>query len=508
MGATTVPETILRPFLGWEVLLGQALRSGTGRKRNVLVAPKNASGGTAAVNTLYRLPDETTAATLGGYGSPAHRQRIVAREANRNVEHWVVFAADADVATQGTGTTTVTGTSASESKTMKIRIGDTTVRCSIVSGDLLAVVGAAMAAAINADTSLPVTAVYNAGTLTLTAKANGTGSSSIEWYITDVPAGITLGTPIGACAAGTGVPKWADAYAAIEASTYKFSYIVPATATLTEINTGTGNLRDRLGGDALASVRKRMQVILANKDTQAGQATFCDGLDTGTVTAAEPGWRFSTLWYEEGLVEEWVFAARWASQRCGLEESDPNVVLGGFDGLVITGAVPPPAELGNPLPDDIEAALHSGGSPVVYDHEAGTCRLILSITCKDTTASEEDLRAFCTNKITCCDFIADDLEVQEYDKYNGKKVASDDATGLPPDGLPKNTTTPSLIGDFVCDRLNAYHYGEKGLIEPVVRSAVTTERNVVNPRRVDHWADVSVIPWPLQFAGEIHEVSP
>jgi len=505
MAATTLPITTKRPFLAWEVLLGQSPRSASGRKRCIIVSPQNNTPGTATANTIYPLPDAVTAATLGGYGNPAHRMRIAASEANRNVDWSVVFAADADVKTQATYTMAITGTTASESKVMSIRVGDTTVPCAVTFGDTPTIVGTAMVAAVNGDTSLPVTAAGTT-TVTFTSKANGTLSTSIDLYVTDVAAGITVGTPIGTMTAGTGAPKWSAAYAAIEASSTHYDYIVPACATLAELNTGTGNLRDRIGADALAGVRKRMQVILGWKGTEGTGATFSSGFDTGTVAASEPGIRFSIVWFENGLVEEYVMAARWASQRCGLEEVDPNVCLGGFDGMVITGAVPPPAVLGDPLPADIESALGSGLSPVIYDQDAGTCRLVLSITCKDTTGGGDDYRAWTTNKITVCDYIADDLQTAEYDKYSGKKVVSDNASG-DPENLPKNCTTPSLIGDFVCDRLNSVH-AAAGLIEQVPRSAVVVERNATVPSRVDQWADVEVVPWPLQFAGEIHEVSP
>lgn len=508
MGATTVPATTKTPSLAWEVMLGQAPRSSSGRKRIVVVSPQNAIPGTATANTLYQLYDATTAATLGGYGCPAHRMRIAMAEADKNVEVWGVFAADATAKTQGTGTMAITGTTASESKVMRIRIGDTTVLASIVTGDTPTIVGTAMVAAINGDTSLPVAAAGTI-TVTLTPKANGTGDTSIEWYVTDVAAGITVGTPAGACSTGTGVPLWSAAFAAIEASTKKFSYIVPASATLADLNTGTGNLRDRIGADALASVKKRMQVVLASKDSQGNAATFSSGFDKGTVAANETGPRFSVVWFDFGLVEEWVMAARWCATRCGMEEVDPNVNLGGFGGIVIPGAVPPPVELGSPLAAEIEAALNQGCSPVTYDYEASTVTMVLSITCKDTTGGDDDYRAWCTGKITTLDYLADDLEMAEYDAFNGFKLANDGPDGKAPSGLKGKVTTPRKVGNFVCDRLNEVNATfNGGLIEDVKRSDVTTERNVINPRRLDHWADVSVVPWLLQGFGELHEVSP
>jgi phage tail sheath gpL-like len=503
--ATTLPVTTKTPFLAWEVLTGQAPRGAEGKKRCVIVAPQNHTPGTAVVNTLYQIPDATTAATLAGWGSYAHRMRIAATEGNRNTDWWLVVAADsiAPAATAGTGSTTCTG-AATESRVMNVRVGDTTYLVSVLNLDLAAVVSAAIIAATGADPACPVV-VTGVTPLTFTCKTWGSGGASVEVYIDNVPAGITIGTPTFACSTtAVGVPQWSAAFAAIEASTRKFAYIVPASATLADLNTGTGNLRDRIGADALAGVRKRMQVILGNKGTQGQAATFSSGFDTGTVAANEPGIRFQTLWFASGLVEEWVQAARWCSIRAGMEEIDPNVKL---CNIVLTGAVPPPAALADPTSLEVEAALGSGCSPITYDHDNSTCTLVLSITCKDLTGGAADYRSWTTNKITVCDYIADDLEVYEGDKYAAFRVANDDpSTGLPPANLPKLTTTPSLIGDCVCDRLNLTH-AAAGLIELVPRTAVTVTRNIAVPTRVDHWADVEVVPWWLQGAGELHEVS-
>jgi phage tail sheath gpL-like len=506
MPSTTLPETTKTPFLAWEVLTGQAPRGAEGLRRCVIVAPQNHTPGTAAVNTLYQVPDATTAATLCGWGSPAHRMRIAAAEGNKNTDWWLVVAADstAPAATAGTGTTTCTG-AATESRVMNVRIGDTTYLVSVTNLDLAAVVSAAIIAATGADPACPVV-VTGVTPLTFTMKTWGSCGTSVEWYIDNVPAGIVIGTPTGSCTTtAVGVPKWSDAFAAIEASTRKFTYIVPASATLVDLNTGTGNLRDRIGADALAGVRKRMHVIVASKDTQGNAATFSSGFDTGTVTAAEPGIRFSCLWGVSGLIEEWVTAARWCSIRAGLEELDPNVKLAG---VLLTGAVPPPAALADPTAAQIEAALRAGCSPITYDHDNSTCTVVLSITCKDTTGGAADYRAWTTNKPIVCDYIADDLEVYQGDMYAAFRVAND-VDGKPPTSppLPKKTTTPSLIGDNACDRLNEVHYAEKGLIEQVKRSEVTVVRNIAVPSRVDQWADVKVIPWLLQMAGELHEVS-
>jgi len=515
MTSTTIPVNQKTPFLSWEVLLGQAPRTSQGKVRCVIVAPGNSGpfAGTAVDNVLYQLYDPTTAATLGGSASPVHRMRLAATEANKNVEFWYIQAADHAAAITGSAKVYLTG-SATESKVMKARVGDTTKDVYVITGDTCETVGLSVQTALNNDLSMPLSCSKIAGTLGITqttcslmTKVGGTPANSIDWYIDEIPAGISITNATGSITNATGMPDWTSAYAVIEASTRKFYYIVPACAVLAELNTGTGNLRDRIGADALGGVKKRMQSIVGNKSTQAAAATFSSGFDKGTTAADETGWRFQTLWTDNALVEEYVWAARWCADRCGAEEVDPNVNLGGFAGRVVPGAVPAPEALGGPSGPEIEAALNAGCTPVIYDYENNTCLVVLSITCKNTTGGASDYRAMTTNKPTVIDYIADDMQTAEYDKYNGFKIASDTSAGLPPEGMKSKTTTPSLIGDFVTDRLNSVHV-TNGLIEPVVRTDVIVVRNAVQPMRVDQWADAKVVPWFVMGAGELHEVTP
>lgn len=519
MSATTVPTTTKRPGVGFEVLLGQSPRTSQGTWNCCIVSPGNSGSfdGTGTDNVIYELYNTDTAIELCGSGSFPHLMRQAAWEGNGNVRWFLIKAADDAAATTAVVYSHITG-SATESKTMNWRWGDTIIPVNVTNGDTIDTIGKAVETAINSNIKSPVIADWTwaggpedlgatSGSWSFTTKTCGTPANSVEFRCDDTIEGITLGVASGICTGGSGVPDWDAALDVLEASSRKFKYIVPACATLSELNAGTGNLRDRIGADALASVKKRMQVVVGNKGTQAAAATFSSGFDTGTTEANEPGWRFQTEWCYEGLAPEFEAAARWCSFRCGAESIDPNVNLGGFGGVKIPGMVPPPEVLGNPTNAEIEAALNAGCSPVIYDHEAGACYMVLSITCKDTTGGAEDYRAMTTNKITVADYIADDLEVACYDQYNGFKIANDDADGMPPLNLAAKTTTPSLIGDFIYVR-GTNNYVSNGLIEDFERGDVVTERNTVNIRRVDGWIAANVVPWFNQLYCEIAETTP
>lgn len=512
MTATTIPASRFTPFVSAEFVPSQGERSpGGGTRTCILVSPKNAAGGTAVVNTVYAAPDADTVAALGGSGCPAHRARIAATLGNKLTDWYVVFAADAGGATQATGTTTIAGP-ATASGTMYLRIGDDIVPVTVTATDTADIVAASIIAACAAVPSLPVTPTWAPGapgTLTFTAKFNGTGGASVEWYFYDVPAGITLGTATGNLAgAGAGAPAWGNAHLAILASGRKFTYIVECSATLAELNAGTNNLRSVISASALAAVNKRMHAIVGSKDTQGNAATFSSGFDTGTVTSAEPGIRFQVVWEPLGLAEPWVTAAHWCSVRAGAEELSLNTNLGEFDGYLIPGKIPPPEALGGATAAEIEAALHSGCSPLAYDYISDTVRMVLSVTAKDTTGGAADYRCLTTNKPVIGDAVADDLINFVRDRYAGFRLVDDGADGDPPDGLPAKTTTPSLVEDAIYERMLDV-YVPAGWIQDdgALRSAVHCEIHPDNSRRLDIYVDEKTLAWWNYAAIEVREVS-
>ncbi len=511
MTATTIPASRFTPFVSAEFVPGASERSpGGGTRKCLIISPRNAAGSTATANMVYALPSATEAATLGGSGCPAHRVRLAATLGNKQTDWYAIFAADGVGATAGTGTTTLAGP-ATASGELKLRIGDDIVSVSVTAADIDNVIAAAIIAACAATPSLPVIPTWAPGapgTLTFTSKFNGTGSTSVEWYFYNVPAGITLGTPTASLAAGVAIPKWGDAVAALLASNHKFAYIVPCSATLVDLNTGTNNLRGAISASALAAVNKRMFAIVGNKDTQANAATFSSGFDTGAMTSAEPAIRFQCVWEPKGMAEEWVTAGHWCATRAGAEELDLNSNLGEFDGYLIPGKIPPPEVLGGATSAEIEAALHSGCSPLIYDYVASTTRLVLSVTCKDTTGGAADYRCLTTNKPVIGDALADDLINFIRDRYAGFRLV-DDVSGEPPDGLGPKTTTPSLVKESIYQRAKN-EYLSRGWIMDTdgdLESKIVCEVNPANSRRLDIYFDEATAPWWNYAAIEVREVS-
>lgn len=169
---------------------------------------------TDEVPALVLSPEE--AANTYGAGFMIHRLVKASMEGSNNGETWVLPQAEVAGA-QATGTITVTGP-ATANGTVYLYIGGDLVEVTVTSGDTADTVGAAIAAAITADTDLPVTATNLAGVVTVTSKSTGTWGNFIaltfNWGFGEaLPAGISM--VVVDMAGGTGTPDVDDATAAL-----------------------------------------------------------------------------------------------------------------------------------------------------------------------------------------------------------------------------------------------------------------------------------------------------
>jgi phage tail sheath gpL-like len=157
----------------------------------------------------------TSAADAGdkfGFGFPVHRMAISAFNGSNGVETWISPQSEV-TGTQASGDITVTGT-ATEAGTVYLYVAGDRVTASVANGDDATAIGDAIAAAINADDDLPITAVAAIGVVTTTAKDTSTFGNfvnlSLNWGFNEsLPAGVTVAftQPTG----GAGVPDIADA---------------------------------------------------------------------------------------------------------------------------------------------------------------------------------------------------------------------------------------------------------------------------------------------------------
>lgn len=218
----------------------------TGNPRLLLVGQKLASG--VAQANVPVLANDGSAEGLAGVGSMLHQMWLSARRNAPLQEIWFLPLDDLQAGVRATGTITVAGAPVAAPGVASLYIAGQRVRIGITAADTNASIATALAAAINANTRLPVTAAAAAAVVTMTAKHKGTLGNFIEVDHGDIaeegPLGRTLFTIV-AMASGTGDPDLPPAFASLGDD--EFDWIAMPYSGATELNNAADLLSDISG---------------------------------------------------------------------------------------------------------------------------------------------------------------------------------------------------------------------------------------------------------------------
>lgn len=212
-----IPSNIRVPLFYAEVDNSQA--NSAQEVQRTLIIGQMLAAGTADDNVLEFVSRTDDAKTLYGAGSILARMHEIYRGIDPFGEVWCVGVPDAS-GTQATGTLVLTGP-ATAAGTINLYIAGQKIAVGVSSGDSITTIGDAIEAAVNAEASLPVTADNVAGTITFTAKHDGTLGNDIKLQLNyrglagneSLPAGI--GATITAMASGATDPTLTAAIAAL-----------------------------------------------------------------------------------------------------------------------------------------------------------------------------------------------------------------------------------------------------------------------------------------------------
>ena len=193
--------------------------------RLLLVGQYN-TGKTPTANVPQLLLDEADAWDRYGRGSLLALQYKAAFAATRGaVPIYALPLADAGAAVKATGTIALTGP-ATANGTLAVYVGGVRVPVAVSAADTATEVGDALAAAVNANLDLPVTAANVTGTVTFTVRWGGAAGNQIKLEVnrldTDAtPAGIAaVVTDIGDAVAGANDPDATTALAGLGGTWY------------------------------------------------------------------------------------------------------------------------------------------------------------------------------------------------------------------------------------------------------------------------------------------------
>lgn len=173
--------------------------------QKILVIGQMLAAGSATADVAVRATSADDAGRLAGRGSMLHQMAIAAFALNASIPVYLLPLADDDTATASERDITIGG-SPTESGTLALYVGGRRYAIAITSGETATAIGAAIAAAITADTLAYVTASAVTGVVTITARNAGLDAGVIDarhslYSDERLPAGLTVS--VGALTAGT-----------------------------------------------------------------------------------------------------------------------------------------------------------------------------------------------------------------------------------------------------------------------------------------------------------------
>lgn len=471
-GFTQIPANLRLPGVVVEFDPSRATTGTPAISHKLLVIGQRLSTGAvlAGVPTLISADDQAEQAW--GRGSMLAEMVKALRKANRYIELYGIAVDEDGDGVAATGSIGFAGP-ATAAGTLALYIGGKRVRVGVASGATAAQIATATIAAINADTTLPVTAAVDGGNtalVNLTCRWKGATGNDIDLrlnYYTgeSTPAGVT--PTITAMASGATNPDIADAIAGFGPEWW--TYIVNPFNDTSNLNTLSTELIDRWG--AMRNLR-----------------TICFGAYRGThgvsttFGAARNDYPISTMATGLAPTAPWIWAAVYGAIAAGSLSNDPAE---GLQTLALPGILPPALQQ-QFTSDERNTQLFKGLSTYTADSD-GTVRIQMAITMYQKNAANiADTAWYKVQTLAINMYLCFARQARLSQKFSRSKLA-DDGTNFEPG---QNIVTPDRIRTELIDV--ALLMEKKGLMENIEQY----KRDLVVVRDLDDRNRVNVFESP------------
>lgn len=385
------------PMFAGQTVFGAGRGSFGAASMKVLYCGLKTSAGTLTPDvsvTEFFSPEEADA--LGGVGSEVAR---MARKGmlTKGVRHFMCAPTAAVGAAAATATLTVTGTF-STAGTLKLWIAGDLIEVNFsTSVTTVTLAAAAIVAATNAITQLPVTAGNLAGVVTFTHKNPGIRGNMLllAQETTLVPSGmvstIAGGTAIQAnqlvpFSGGTGTEPLATMLAALDTRSFDRRAFAQNDATsLADIETQTDTKAGALVG-------------ILEHNVVGSTTTYSATVSLAQTTLNDQ--RFEMKWLLHGETPAGEMAAAHAADRASREATNPNR---SYDGRVVQGVKGQRFASSRPNTATQQSALDSGVS-VCTTLDSGEVVSVRAITTRSLNGSEPDYKTLDVGDATTPDY--------------------------------------------------------------------------------------------------------
>jgi phage tail sheath gpL-like len=483
--ATQVPENWNLPLF-WATVDGSQAINPTTTQPALLVGQMYTSGslaGIATPNVPIAVGSAAQANLLFGTGSML--ARMVAAWLNNNVNQllYCLPVADPGSGVAATGVILLAGT-VTAAGVLTIYIAGQVVSVLVASTDTPTSIGVNLAAAINANTQLPVTAVATAGSVALTCTWKGLTGNDISVIPNFqglpngeiLPAGLTC--TVTAMASGAGAPSFTAAIAAIQS--YQYLYVgMPYTDSATN---SLWNTEFGFGSAGRWNYSRQQYGFICN----VYRNDYADALTFG-LTINSPV--MSTMIVEPlAPAPIWEWAAAYTAEAALGFSDDPARPL---QTLQLAGILP--ASLQNRFSQAELNNLTNGGFAIQAVAPGGVPQILREQTQYQKNSYGQPDQAFALlTVLATLQTLLMDMNAAITTKYgrvklipNGTRIGPGQAAVTPMD------IQAELISEFLGAQWN-------GLVSDLTdfSNNLVVEIDSVNPNRVN-------VLWPPQLAGQL-----
>lgn len=460
-----IPSTIRTPFVAIEFDASAARGNRPAlQPYKALLIGQRLSAGSVAADVPTRISSLKQAETSFGAGSMLHQMAGAWFANNTFSELWAVALNDDAAGVQAEGEIMLSGT-ATESGTMYVYVGGHRIKVAVTSGDTATTVASALAAAVSADSSLPVTASASTGTVTFTAKHKGEFFNEVDLRISyyageAIPAG--LSATITAFSGGTTNPDIAAAFAAIGDEQYNI--MVMPYLDGANLATFKAEMDERFGPMKQAEGLG----FAAKNESLATLQSFGDSLNTQHLSVMGC-YKVPTAPFEVAAA-----VAAVVTYYGNIDPARP------FQTLQLKSVMAPAVE-DRFTQSERNSLLFDGISTFVVGSDSTVRVERLITTYQETASGAADDSYLDVETLLTLGYLRFDLRNYILAKYPRHKLASDGIRVAPGQAI----VTPKLIKAELITKFRGWE--EQGLVENFdqFKKDLVVERNAADPNRLD-----------------------
>lgn len=467
MDFNLIPIDLLTPGHYAEINNNQAFRGLSGIPTKALVIGQKLAGGSAQPLQPLLITNVDQAKAYFGTGSVLALMIERYKKVDGTIECHAIAQDDEDTGVAATGSIAFTGP-ATAAGALNLYVSGRRVRIGVSSGQAATAIATATAAAINADTDLPVSAAVDGEdthVVNLTAKNKGEVGNQIpvlfNFYADEMtPAG--LGHVVTALAGGAASPEVTDVLDAIGDAWYT-DFVMPyldganQTAMKDELERRWGPMVSIDGMCWMAERKSHAQLVSA-------------GLTRNTHT-------MSYLGHQGAPMAAFEWAAAYAAACTFALKNDPARPV---QTRPLTGLLPPPVT-SRFTREERNILLQNGISTFTVD-EGGVVRIERAVTAYRRNATGAVDRSYLdVETVKTLSYLRFDLRNWAQLRFPDFKLASD-GTPIAPG---QRIVTPKTFKAALAARLR--QWGDHGLIENVewVIENTVVERDANDPNRLN-----------------------